>query len=75
MLLGHTIDKHSANEFVQYKLIQNDVVGMGSHDGPFCWTIQKYFDGRPESRIIDGVKNKEAALMIWEDVKAGKQKG
>lgn len=75
MLLGHAIDKYKANDHVEYQLIQNDLVGMGPTRA-FSFSIHKYCDGEYQrKRIISGVKNREAAMMIWEDVKAGKQKG
>ncbi len=74
MLLGHTIDKHEVNEHVTYKLIQADLVGMGPTRA-FSFSIYKYCDGEKQMRdIIHGVKNKEAVMMIWEDVKRGEQR-
>lgn len=74
MLIGHTVDTHKATDIVDYKLVQNDVVGMGAHDGVFSFTIWKCTKGEMKKRVIDGIKNKEAAYMIWEDVKRGVQK-
>lgn len=77
MLLGHTVETHKANDLVTYKLIQNDVVGMGDRDGVFNFTIWKCTvtsSGVSRKRIVDGIRNKDAVYMIWEDVKKGEQK-
>lgn len=74
MLLSHTIDTHKATDRITYKLLQNNVVGMGSADRIFSYSIYKYDGSEVVRRIIDGIKNQQAVFSIWDDVKKGEQK-
>lgn len=73
MLLTRTIEKHEATSRVTYEFLQTDVVGMGPVRA-FSYTIKKITDGNVTKHIIHGVKNKDVAYTIWEDVKRGIQK-
>lgn len=74
MLIGHSIAKHEATDVVTYKLVQNDIVGMGSRDGVSSYTIWKCYKGEMKERVANGIKNKQAVDLIWADIVAGIQK-
>lgn len=74
MLLSHVIDTHKATDHITYKLLQSNVVGMGSMDRIFSYSIYKYDGKEVVRRIIDGIKNEQAVFSIWNDVKKGEQK-
>ena len=82
MILSKCLAKYSPEgTVVTYKLLRNDVVGMGP-TRTHSYSIIKEFAGetigevttKSYKKIVDGVKKETAVLDIWEDVKAGIQK-
>ena len=73
MLLGRKIDQHIPTDHCVYQLIETNVIGMGPKR-VHSYSILKIIDGKVHRRIINGVKNKDAAFLTWQDVKNGIQK-
>ena len=79
MMLSRTADKYVSGQ-VTYKLMENHVVDM-PNAGLFSYSIIKVYAKREWEKdtaqsyhkIIDGIKNRDAVMLIWEDVKAGIQ--
>ena len=74
MMLSKTIEKIQKNECLQYVLLQNNVVGMGENDGVFSYSIEKKYNNNDIQWIARNIKNKNAIMLIWDDVKNGLQK-
>lgn len=77
MILSHPIEKHYPESMViHYELMENNIVGMGKRDGVHSYTIIKIDNEshKIHKKICDGIKNKNAVMAIWHDVKMGVQK-
>ena len=72
MLIGKTIERYKATEFVTYEMVQIDLVGMGAKR-VHSYSIYKKTNNNKEY-VARKIKNENAAFMIWEDIKAGIQK-
>lgn len=76
MMLSKKRDVYMNNKgTVIYTLLENHVVDM-PNAGLFSFTITKRNaeTNKVISRIVDGIKSEEAAMLIWADIKAEIQK-
>lgn len=72
MLFGHCIKTHVATDVIIYKLIENVNPTTKEKYSYSIWKCNTMHDTR--LNVIDGIRNKAAVDLIWNDVVNGLQK-